>query len=129
MKKFLLSLLILPFVFASAEEHAPVGERQLSSEELVQQSQVMESEEMPPVSPTDPVNDEVAGFFWDGGYGTYYPISCHWIYAISAFQDSIGIEDGSIWQIDGYEAFHIRVRAHKTADIYEFPNVNPRRHT
>jgi len=101
-------LLILPFVFANAEEHAPVGERQLSTDELVQQSQVMESEEMPPVSSTDPVSEEVAGYFWDGGYVTYYPISCHFIYAISAFQDSIVIEDGSIWQIDSYEAFRIR---------------------
>lgn len=31
--------------------------------------------------------------------------SNHWICAISAYDDSLGIEDGSIWQLDRYDSY------------------------
>jgi hypothetical protein len=100
MKKFLLSFFILPFVFAFADEHAPVGERALSFNPPREESQND--------AQNDGTAEEAAGCFWGGCQLNYYPISCHWVFALSAFQDCLGLEDGSIWQIDSYQAYQTR---------------------
>lgn len=59
------------------------------------------------------INDRCSAYIFDSYPPVYYPSSIHWLSSISAFGDSVELEDGSVWKVsyyDQYKANHWRSR-------------------
>ena len=108
MKKHKLLLMIASLILTTSlfaeEERIVVG----TAPETIEIAPDFDSEE------SGDFNEEFrSGFQFDEYPPMYYPFSCHWISKISAFGDSLEIEDGSVWELDptdGYKALHWRSR-------------------
>src|SRR5690606_27685764 len=50
-------------------------------------------------------NDHFFAYIFDNYPSTYYPASIHWLSAVSAFGDSIELEDGSTWKVGAYDRY------------------------
>lgn len=98
MKNIFLSLFLLVAGMAIADDNAPVGSRSMSDEVLKELNAAKESEEAQ--GPVSDVNTEEAAGCFDCDYSPVYPNSTHWIETLSLFGESVGIEDGSIWQVN-----------------------------
>ncbi len=103
MKNLIFSLFLLVSGLAIANDNAPVAIRPMSNEVLKELSDAKNNEDAPnSEAAVAPCEEQVLGCVCDCP-PIYYPKSAHWIVALSAFGDSIGIEDGSVWQVNGYD--------------------------
>jgi len=109
MKRFLLSLVLLPTALLFADSRAPVNVRPLSSEQIEQRQQMRENETPQNNTDSDISSlDNTSGYYYNDSPPFYCPPPCHWMCALSALGDSMMIEDGSIWQLGSYDRDLIR---------------------
>ena len=97
--------LLLPTFLISAEEeeHVPVGTRPKYSD------LVSFSEREIPLFVTETEEQTTCGFIFDRYPPIYYPPSYHSLRSVSAFGDSLELEDGSVWKLpspDGKAALY-----------------------
>jgi hypothetical protein len=100
--------LVLPAALLIADEHAIVNSRPISPDLTARMQSERESEQAQNANSATDHNEEIAGYYLADYPPVYFPPSCHWLGAISALSDSLQIEDGSMWQIDPYDAYKIR---------------------
>lgn len=105
MKNLFFSLFLLTAGMALAADNAPVGIRSMSNDVLNERNatkereQASDSEETPATEATE----ETAGCYNCDCSSIYFPNFCHRIVVLSVFGDSVGIEDGSIWQVSPFD--------------------------
>lgn len=80
--------LLLPSLGSADEARVPVGE----PKEIVLPVDPEEEGSFSEETLTGSLNNEYPS--------VYYPASCHWMMKVSAFGDSLEIEDGSVWEIN-----------------------------
>lgn len=106
---FYLTALFIPFFLQANEidSHVAVGERLPSAEEIVFSTTTAEEKNINEDSASDGLvkNDNFFAYIFDSYPSAYYPPSIHWLSGISAFGDSIELEDGSTWKVSDYDRY------------------------
>jgi hypothetical protein len=102
MKKITLPAFILTAGLLMANDNAPVGIRPLPDELIQELAEEQKKENVLDQDANKAIGEteEVSGCCTFCNASFYFPATCHWIIALSAFGDSLGIEDGSIWDVD-----------------------------
>ena len=108
MKSLIFAGLLCPcLTFATDDDaHLQIGTRTESSETV---NTIDPQASAPQSEPRE--EGECCGFFFDNYPPVYYSSSTHWLIAVSAYGDSVELEDGSVWKIssyDGYKALNWR---------------------
>jgi hypothetical protein len=105
MKNLILSVFLATAGMAIASDNAPVGIRPMSDNVQKEWNAAKESEEAAGSDDAAIQNaaEQTAGCFSCDDSFIYYPNYGHQVVALCAFGDSVGIEDGSIWQVKPFD--------------------------
>lgn len=84
---------------AADGERIPVGSREKSPEAIAQMEKQKEH--------LDKSCNKTArsGFLFDRYPPVYYSANIHWLVGVSAFGDSVELEDGSVWKVNSYDGY------------------------
>lgn len=97
----LLAILSPLFLLADNDtQNITVGERQKNVEKttldsLPAEENITHKEEY----------DSCLGYIFDAYPSISYPASIHWLASVSAFGDSVELEDGSVWKVSSYDQY------------------------
>jgi hypothetical protein len=104
-KSLMISSLVIPvLMFADGEEHHSTGARTDNTAQSIDLQSTDEASQ-PQISSCE--QEGCCGFLFDKYPPVYYPSSTHWLIAVSAWGDSLELEDGSVWKISSYDGYKV----------------------
>jgi|GEM_PF-867789 len=101
----LIALLSPLFLLANENEHIMPGEGKLRTKEKASSPPLTEENTDTSLSNDRQRNESSLAYIFDNYPTSYYPPSIHWISRVSAFGNSLELEDGSTWKVSAYDQY------------------------